>query len=279
MKFSASEIYELKKDFSEKGFLLLKNFYDFDEDIRPIHDDIMDIVKIVCADNGINVKIDTAADAMNIGYPLLIEKDRSLGGVIYDAVKQIPGFTRLVSKIDNQKLCQMLRENYRPAIAAGGFGIRIDNPSEEKFRAQWHQEFPAQLRSLDGIVFWSPLVSVVQELGPVQIAVGSHREGPLPVYHNDKGVSATGAYALHIREIEKHLEKYEIIAPLTSPTDLILMDFQLLHQSGQNLSDRPRWSMQYRYFNLLEPVGRRINWAGSFAAGVDFAKVLPELVG
>ena len=278
MKFDASEILELKKKFKEDGFLLLKNFYSFDNDIFPIQQDIMKIISAVCMKNDILVKIDTPADAMNIGYPLLIAKNRSLGGVVYDAVKQIPGFLRLVAKKENQEIVQMLRDDCVPGIAAGGYGIRIDNPSEEKFRAQWHQEFPAQLRSLDGIVFWSPLVPVLREIGPVQMAVGSHKGGPLPVYRNDKGVNASNAYALHVHDIEKHLKKYDIIAPLTSPTDLILMDFQLLHQSGTNESDQPRWSMQFRYFNFLEPVGQRINWAGSFAAGLDFAEILPELV-
>jgi hypothetical protein len=55
------------------------------------------------------------------------------------------------------------------------------------------------------------------------------------------------------------------------------MDFLTMHQSGENRSDKPRWSVQFRYFNFNEPLGQRIGWTGSFAANVDFRQVIPEL--
>jgi len=35
--------------------------------------------------------------------------------------------------------------------------------------------------------------------------------------------------------------------------------------------------MQFRYYNLANPVGRNHGWSGSFAAGVDFRTLHPEL--
>ena len=55
------------------------------------------------------------------------------------------------------------------------------------------------------------------------------------------------------------------------------MDFLTLHQSGQNVSDRSRWSMQFRYFNFADPVGVDIAWAGSYAAGMKFEDILPGM--
>src|SRR5690606_12404057 len=117
----------------------------------------------------------------------------------------------------------------------------IDNPGEEKFRAHWHQEFPGQLRSLDGIVFWTPLLPVTADMGPVQIAAGSHAEGLIPVYRDDAGLGKTGAYALFMDREEERLARYEKVAPLTTPGDLVLMDFLTMHQGGHNVSAIPRW--------------------------------------
>jgi len=75
----------------------------------------------------------------------------------------------------------------------------------------------------------------------------------------------------------ERLAKYEIVAPCTNPGDLVLMDFLTLHQSGANISDRPRWSMQFRYFNFCDPIGIDIAWAGSYAAGQKFEDILPDL--
>ncbi|MBY3062533.1 phytanoyl-CoA dioxygenase family protein [Rhizobium laguerreae] len=266
-----------RADFGTKGYLVMRGFYDPTADIAPIQEGIRQILELICRKHGVDAPTETTHDAMTIAYPKLIAKNRAWGGEVYDAIKQIPAFMRLVTNITNDEAFKVLRPDSVPGIAAGGYGIRIDNPGEEKFRAQWHQEFPGQLRSVDGVVFWTPLLPVTQDMGPVQIAEGSHAEGLVPVYEDDAGAGKTGAYALHLDRAEERLSRYKHVAPLTNPGDLVLMDFLTLHQSGHNVSTTPRWSIQFRYFNYLEPVGIRIGWKGSFAAGVKFADVLPEL--
>jgi Phytanoyl-CoA dioxygenase (PhyH) len=264
--------------FAALGYTMLPGFYDPEADIAPIQEGIRAIMALLCRKYEVDAPTGTAVEAMTKAYPALIARNRAWGGEVYDAVKQIPAFLRLVSKAANDAVFLSLRPGSVPGIAAGGYGIRIDNPGEEKFRAPWHQEFPAQLRSLDGIVFWTPLLPITADMGPVQIAEGSQIEGPIPVYSDNKGVGATGAYALHLDHGAERLAKYKHVAPLSRPGDLILMDFLTLHQSGENVSAMPRWSIQFRLFNFAEPVGIRIGWCGSFAAGVSFGEILPELV-
>lgn len=267
-----------REDFITKGYTMLPQFYDAQRDVAPIQEGIRVILELMCRKYNVDAPTDTSWNAMTKAYPALIAKNRAWGGEVYDAVKQIPAFMQLVTKTVNQTVFQHMRPGSIPGIAAGGYGIRIDNPGEEKFRAQWHQEFPGQLRSLDGIVFWTPLLPVTPDMGPVQIAEGSHAEGLIPVYRDDAGLGKTGAYALFMDNCDARLAKYETVAPLTQPGDLILMDFLTMHQGGHNVSAMPRWSVQFRYFNFADPLGTRIGWVGSFAAGVDFSKVLPELV-
>ncbi|MDO9416275.1 phytanoyl-CoA dioxygenase family protein [Pararhizobium sp.] len=267
-----------KDDFGLKGYTILPQFYDAERDIAPIQEGIRVILELLCRKYEVDAPTDTTWNAMTKAYPALIAKNRAWGGEVYDAIKQVPAFMQLVAKAKNLTVFEAMRPGSVPGIAAGGYGIRIDNPGEEKFRAQWHQEFPSQLRSVDGIVFWTPLLPVTAEMGPVQIASGSHAEGLIPVYSDDAGAGKTGAYALHMDRCDERLAKYDIVAPLTKPGDLILMDFLTMHQGSHNVSDMPRWSVQFRYFNFADPLGTRIGWAGSFAAGVDFGKILPELV-
>jgi ectoine hydroxylase-related dioxygenase (phytanoyl-CoA dioxygenase family) len=142
----------------------------------------------------------------------------------------------------------------------------------------WHQEYPAQLRSMDGLVFWSPLIPINNELGPVHFCPGSHREGPLPVCEADPdNAGRSGAYALKIHNEESIINKYNKISPLTNPRDLVIIDFLVLHSSGYNRGNRSRWSMQFRYFNFAEKNGRLYGWKGSYANGVNFKEIHPEL--
>ena len=256
---------------------MVPGFYDLAEDVLPVQRGIHQVIGQVMKRHGIaDQRPPFAADDFDAGYQALIASDRAYGGEVYDAVKQLPAFIRLLSTPKHEALFRQLRPASIPGIAAGGYGIRIDNPGEDRFRAAWHQEYPAQLRSLDGLVFWSPLVRMTEALGPVQFCPGSHRAGPAPVLSAPAG-GKTGAYALTLKDEAGLLERYPRVAPLAMPGDLVVVDFLTLHASGANTSQRSRWSMQFRYFNFDEPVGMSHGWKGSFAAGVDFRDIHPEL--
>lgn len=264
--------------FRETGILVLPGFYSR-QDIEAIQRGIHEVIGQVMLRHGVaDTRPAYSPNTFDHGYRELIAANRAWGGEVYDAVKQIPAFFRLVAHPSHEALMRELRPGSIPAVAAGGYGIRIDNPFEDKFRAMWHQEYPAQLRSVDGLVLWSPLAPVTVDMGPVVMCPGSHKAGPLPVFNADpEGAGRTGAYALKIKDEERWLSQYEQVAPISSPGDLIVMDFLVLHASGHNRSDRSRWSMQFRYFNFNDPVGRSHGWKGSFASGVDFRQVHPEL--
>ena len=267
----------LQSIYAEHGALILRGFYNVEADIAPIQEGVRRIVELVAAKYRVAADCSTAPAAMTQGYLALIAADRRYGGEVYDAVKQLPAFVRLLADRRNEDLYRTLIGGGFAGIAGGGYGIRIDNPSEEKFRAQWHQEFPAQLRSVDGAVFWSPLLDMTQAMGPVQVLPGSQAEGLLNTYDDAAGVGKSGAYALFLENEEQVVAKYQKLEPLLAPGDLIVMNFLLLHQSGFNISDRPRWSMQFRYFNFADPVGTAMGWKGSFATGTDFREILKNV--
>ncbi|MCX7562341.1 phytanoyl-CoA dioxygenase family protein [Xanthomonadaceae bacterium XH05] len=265
--------------FQRDGVLVVRGFYDFAAQLLPIQAGIHNVIGLIMARHGLT---DSRAafnhEEFDDGYATLIGTNRAWGGEVYDAVKQIPAFIRLLADPRHEQVFAQLRPGSAPAIAAGGHGIRIDNPAEDRFRAGWHQEYPAQLRSLDGLVFWSPLRAVTEDLGPVRFCPGSHSAGPLPVLAEpEPGSERSGAYALRLEHEPQLLARYSEVAPLTRPGDLVLIDFLTLHASGHNRSTRARWSMQFRYFNFNDPTGRAHGWAGSFASGVDFRRIHPEL--
>jgi hypothetical protein len=266
-----------RRRFERDGVLVLPGFYDAERDVEPVQRGIHAVIGEVMRRHGVpDTRAPWSPATFDDGYLGLIAADRRWGGEVYDAVKQIPAFVRLVGHPDNEALVRALRPGCVPGLAAGGHGIRIDNPDEDRYRAHWHQEYPAQLRSLDGVVFWSPLLAITPELGPVNLCPGSHREGPLPVREEAVG-ARSGAYALRLADEAAVVGRHPQVAPLTRPGDLVVMDFLLVHASGFNRAGRPRWSMQFRYFNFAEPTGRAHGWKGSYAAGVDFRRIHPEL--
>ncbi|MGI9289870.1 MAG: phytanoyl-CoA dioxygenase family protein [Gammaproteobacteria bacterium] len=264
--------------FKQDGYLILEGFVDIDEYVLPIQKAIYEIIGLLISKYNVEIsRTPFSPETFDSGFLELIKINRKWGGEVYDAIKQIPQFVRLTSSAHYQNLFSQLRETEMPGFAAGGYGIRIDVPGERRFEAPWHQEYPAQFRSADGIVFWSPLIPMSAELGPVKIYKGSHKEGMIRV-HTDEVDGQSGAYALRLENEAELGSSYQLVSPLLKPGDLILIDFFTVHASGQNSSDRARWSMQSRFFNFMDPTGLKISWKGSFSSGLTIADVHPELV-
>ncbi len=271
---------EARTTFETYGVVVLKDFYDLERDIHPIQRQIHRMIALVAERHGVALPdVPFHPDTFDAGYGVLLEKNRRFASEVYDAVKMLPAFVRLVAHEKNESLLLDLDRDASVGIAHGGYGIRIDNPNEDRFRADWHQEYPAQLRSPEGIVFWSSLVRMEEALGPVQFAAGSHKDGLVPLHRVDKSrPESTGAYGFTLENRDERLARYPIVAPLTSPADLVVVHFKTLHASGHNKSDRSRWSMQFRYFDFAEPMGMKNGWPGGVASGIDFANIHPELV-
>ncbi len=271
--------YNKLESFQCNGFVVVPDFYDLSE-IKSIQYAIYSIIGLVIQEKGLSIKQqDFTPETFDSCFQELIAHDRALGGRVYDAVKQIPAFVRLAACEKHEAIMKQVRDTDQPAIAAGGYGVRIDNPGEEKFRAGWHQDYPAQIRSLDGVVFWSPLIEITPELGPVEFCLGSHKDGLAPVREKDEiNPEKTGAYGLTLSDEAGLVSRYEKAAPLTKPSDLVLIDFLTLHRSGKNVSARTRWSLQMRWFNFSEPTGKRLGWPGVYSCGSELRAVHPEMV-
>lgn len=268
---------QCKKNFYDNGFIVLKNFYDIETEIRPIQKAIYQIIGLVMQRHSISIERELfSADNFDSGYLELVAINRDYGSEVYDLVKQIPSFLRLIASDKAQELFCKLRDTDAPGIGAASYGIRIDNPFEEIFRSHWHQEFLVQPQSMDGIVFWTPLLKVTEDMGPVIVCSKSHKDG-LCMYSKTKAyANKIGVYKIGINDEDAVVSRYEKIAPLTSPGDLILMDFLTIHQSGFNISDRSRWTIQSRFFNFKEETGMRIGWKASVVAGTDVEKIFPN---
>jgi len=272
---SSEKIKELK----ENGYVLFENFYNLEQEIVPIQFGIWKILGLLLKKYNVQFnQLPFSTDTFDAGYKELIKQNRKYGGEIYDAIKQIPAFIRLVSAKKNEELFNELRSAKHCGISAQGYGIRIDNPNEEKYRSLWHYEYRDQFRSQDGVVFWSSLVPILSDMGPVMMCPKSHKGGLRRSYlHDSENPDKTGAYALRLENEEEVVKEYGVVAPLSKPGDLLVMDFLTLHSSGHNTSDRSRWSMQYRYFNFDHPSGIDISWKG-VSNNLKLEEVHPELV-
>ncbi len=105
-----------------------------------------------------------------------------------------------------------------------------------------HQDWRSMQGSLNSVVIWIPLIDIDKSLGALEILPGSHLDG-LRTDHIDSGF---GMVQLSDAENES------IISVEVNTGDALLFSSFLIHQSGNNQSDSPRWSCHFRYNDLKE---------------------------
>jgi phytanoyl-CoA hydroxylase len=114
--------------------------------------------------------------------------------------------------------------------------------SSHKFywRADPHQDYSGMMGSLDGIVAWSPLVPMTEDMGFLEVIPFSHKMGYLQHKKNGPGFISEDAP-----------QEGWISIPMEIG-DVLFFSAFTLHRSGNNTTEKIRLSCSWRYNNLIE---------------------------
>jgi hypothetical protein len=131
-------------------------------------------------------------------------------------------------------------------------------PARDEFTTKAHQDFPNVQGSTEVYTAWMPLIDCPMDVGPLQVAVGSHTNG---VY--DFGI-AGGAGGI---EIKDPLDGTWASSPFALG-DVLLFHSMVVHKGVPNHSNKLRMSMDVRYqlvsepFNIdnANPDGQPLSW-------------------
>ena len=131
-------------------------------------------------------------------------------------------------------------------------------PARETYTTKAHQDFPNVQGTTEVYTAWIPLIDVPRDVGPLQVAAGSHRAG---VYDFHIGAGAGGI------EISDALEGSWVSGDF-AVGDVLLFHAMTVHKGVPNRSDRLRMSMDVRYqrvdapfnFDNAMPDGQPLSW-------------------
>jgi phytanoyl-CoA hydroxylase len=121
------------------------------------------------------------------------------------------------------------------------FNSRHLAKSEVYYKSPPHQDWRSMQGSLNAMVVWVPLADIPRELGALEIIPGSHIWG-LQDSREDEWY----------RRIEG-LRDEQYTAVEVNAGDILFFSAFLIHRSGNNVTDRIRWSSHFRYNDLEEP--------------------------
>jgi hypothetical protein len=116
-------------------------------------------------------------------------------------------------------------------------------PARDEFTTKAHQDFPNVQGSTEVFTAWIPLIDCPMEVGPLQIATGSHTQG---VFDFQIAAGAGGI------EIADPLEGSWVSGGFTLG-DVLIFHSMAVHKGVPNHSDKLRMSMDVRYQLVSEP--------------------------
>lgn len=116
-------------------------------------------------------------------------------------------------------------------------------PSRDEFTTKAHQDFPNVQGSTEVFTAWIPLIDCPMQVGPLQVAAGTHTAG---VFDFHIGTGAGGI------EITDPFEGRWVSGDFALG-DVLIFHSLVVHKGVPNRSDRLRMSMDVRYQLVSEP--------------------------
>jgi ectoine hydroxylase-related dioxygenase (phytanoyl-CoA dioxygenase family) len=169
---------------------------------------------------------------------------------LYNTAHTMPEFLRLVSKHEFPELVnQILGRQSGAPLYTMTHRCRVDPPRDEVVFADWHQEVLFSAPHSRFVLAWAPLVKDVGKgEGAMEACVGSHRMGIVKqTWSEPEGRHRQLLIDSDI--IDAHQQRTLEVRH----GQLLLFDPLLIHKSGENLSDRVRFTLIAAYHDVDNP--------------------------
>jgi len=178
-------------------------------------------------------------------------------GVFYD-ILQTSGFCMAFCTSKNiLEFVGSILDTNANNLAWAGMLLRIDVPHDKRNTINWHQDhtyLPFGGTCGKSLVLIIPLQDTYSSMGAVNIIPESHKHGVKQYLKANESKSLSSEQkTVEVSEVEK----VKSIVPELMLGDVLLMDMNLLHASGFNISDRVRFSLLIRFFDNIDPAFKR----------------------
>ena len=264
-----------REQFINEGYVVIENFIT-DEVLQSIRLEILKLVDLSVTSESIDgfAEINfNDSNSLDEAFLLLKARNSGLTSKIYSAAKKLPSIAQFVSSDKHLSIARELIGNSNVAFSDRGWGLRIDYPNDVKHSTPLHQDYHTQIGSTNGVVIWVPLTDVTLDMGPLIFYPSSDKLGIQKVMKVNNGSMSTD---LELDVDLEILKRFPSIQPEIKAGTAVIINYLLLHKSGQNFSNKCRWSILSRWFDFEDKDAITRGWHGGFQEGYRFEEVHPE---
>lgn len=236
--------------FNENGFLIIDNFFS-SEELANFENSLeylirRDLARISKNNHNFSLR-EYENSIFNNGLIKLEELNHQYIADIYDTISQVPEFLRLITKKETTEyINQLLQRDSKKPLYTFTCRCRIDPPNDDRRKTKWHQEVFYTIPKSNFLQTWAPLVNDADvNNGTIQVCVGSHKEG---IAKQSWDMEKGGANPFVIDD--EIIQKYKIIDVEMKRGQFMIFNSRLFHRSGNNSSNRVRYSLVGMYHDV-----------------------------
>ncbi|MDC1258258.1 phytanoyl-CoA dioxygenase family protein [Pelagibacteraceae bacterium] len=233
------------KFFKDRGFLVLENVLS-QRDFKDINKLIINTASIY-----LNKKLKYKdLDSPNFNKELikLRKKSKKKFALFFDTLQTSIALYKLWSSERILKTITKIMETKIDFISATDMLVRVDSPIDKRNKLEWHQDsayFRQNNSGYNGLNCWAPLINLSLSMGPLEFLENSHKAGSIKV-----SKERAGRFKSLQRKIpEATIKKFNIKKFKLKRGDIIFMNMDTIHRSGENISKLFRMSSICRYHN------------------------------
>jgi hypothetical protein len=243
------------KQFLDDGFLIVENVFTKYE-LQPALTECRIMVDSFIQRLHAAGKISNSYNAENFFQRLhLVEKEFSGAALLFLYQTEIG--PRLAELWCSTKLLAILEQFLGPNIAGHPiFAIRPKLPATSLFNVPWHQDTAYLLpeaENTDQVTCWIPFCDVDLNNGCLQYLKGGHRSRQVFKHHIQSKVGDRRSPYIYIEE--PTLPSGTVFSCEMTVGSVLFHTQHSPHRSLDNLSDKIRWSVDFRYQSPLQPTG------------------------
>jgi len=239
------DLLKLKKDFDEKGYVIIKDFFE-KEDLKRCEKSIAQLYALQAYKikpyrekmEKHYSKYNTYEDICLI-YNMMEEFDKE---ALYQVHKMILENYFIRKFVNNEKLidiADVLINVNKDVALINGMGLFVNKPGSNRLLYKWHTAEHGYPKRMKCLSVWFPLyIPKNEQNGVMYVAEGSHKvKFPFVEYTGYSSKDKGKSNQLTQREIPDYLvENYKKVPTLAKPGDVVLFHHSLVHTSSINQS-------------------------------------------
>lgn len=257
-----------KKDlqnYHENGYIVIDNAFSPDA-TDVFKESVRQIIRFQCTKakkQNHNFPDIQVGEEFDKGIMSLEEQDHQYIADISDFIDMTPELLHLSSSPKLKSATQQLLDlSPNAPIYITNCGIVLAMPEDTNYSYGWHKDTFYTLPESDYIQLWAPLIeNSIKEIGTLKVCIASHKRG-----WQDQYAIADVPNRHRYRVKEDVVQSYEQIDVEMQVGQVLLFHPGLAHRSGDNTSNRPRFSIVSVYHNLqnekIRPMRRGYRFQG-----------------